>query len=70
MKKRIFNPSNNMKEKVSNIMLFKKYHENYPGHDYKWLNAIIRNETGLIISDVTAHKCCKFASILSKSHPL
>lgn len=66
-KQRIFNPSDKMKEMANNIFLFKKYHEKYPSHGYRWLNAIIRNETGLIISDVTAHKCCKFAGILSKS---
>lgn len=30
MEKRIFNPSNKMKERASNIMLFRKYYEKYP----------------------------------------
>ena len=48
-------------------MLFREYHERYPSHGYRWLNAKIRLDTGLILSDPYAHKCCKTAGILSKS---
>ena len=52
---------------VSNVLLFKEYHEKYPSHGYRWLNAKIKLDTGLVVSDVYAHKCCKIAGIKSKS---
>ena len=39
----------------------------YPSHGYRWLNAKLRLDTGLILSDQYAHKCCKIAGIKSKS---
>ena len=48
-------------------MLFKEYHAKYPSHGYRWLNAKIRLDTGLILSDQYAHKCCKDAGIKSIS---
>lgn len=39
----------------------------YPSHGYRWLNAEIKLDTGLNISDPYAHKCCKIAGIKSKS---
>ena len=64
---RINNPSRKAITRASNILLFRQYHEKYPSHGYRWLNAMIRNETGLILSDVTAHRCCKFEGIVSKA---
>ena len=61
------NPLSRTRTLISNILLFKEYHEKYPSHGYRWLNAKIRLDTGLIISDVTAHKCCKIAGIKSKT---
>ena len=52
---------------ISNIMLFQEYHLKYPSHGYRWLNAKIRLDTGLFMSDPYAHKCCKAAGIKSKS---
>ena len=66
-RKRLSNPSERMKTRASNIALFKEYHEKYPSHGYRWLNAIIRNELGVVLSDVTAHRCCKAAGIVSKA---
>lgn len=66
-KKRLEHPSDRMKSFVSNIMLFKEYHAKYPSHGYRWLNAKIRLDTGLLISDQYAHKCCKTAGIVSVS---
>ena len=31
----------------------------YPSHGYRWLNAKIHLDKGLIMSDPYAHKCCK-----------
>ena len=66
-KKRLSNPSDRTKNLVSNILLFKEYHLKYPSHGYRWLNAKIRLDTGLVLSDPYAHKCCKTAGIKSKA---
>lgn len=66
-KDRMDNPSNKIRSKLADIKLFEDYHNKYPSHGYRWLNAIIRNETGLVVSNQYAHKCCKFAGIKSKA---
>lgn len=66
-KKQLSNPSGRTKSLVSNILLFQEYHLKYPSHGYRWLNAKIHLDTGLLLSDPYAHKCCKIAGIKSKS---
>ena len=66
-RKTLNNPSNKTRNLLHNIMLFKEYHTRYPSHGYRWLNAKIRLDTGLVMSDTYAHKCCKTAGIKSKS---
>ena len=66
-KHRLENPSDRLKSFVSNLKLFKEYHEKHPSHGYRWLNAKIKLDTGLILSDQYAYKCCKTAGITSKS---
>lgn len=66
-KKRLEHPSEHLKTLVDNIMLFKEYHARYPSHGYRWLNAKIRLDTGVILSNQYAHKCCKTAGIISNS---
>ena len=66
-KKRLEHPSDRLKSFVRNIMLFKEYHARYPSHGYRWLNAKIRLDTGIVLSDQYAHKCCKTAGIVSVS---
>ena len=66
-KNRLSNPSNKLLNLVSNVSLFKQYHAKYPSHGYRWLNAKIRLDTGIVLSDVYAHKCCKIAGITSIS---
>ncbi len=66
-KHRLEHPSNRMKSFVSDIVLFKEYHSKYPSHGYRWLNAKIRLDTGLIMSDQRAHRICKAAGISSIS---
>ncbi len=48
-------------------MLFREYHVKYPSHGYRWLNAKIRLDTGLMLSPAYAHKCCKIAGIKSRA---
>ena len=52
---------------ISNTALFIRYHNSYPSHGYRWLNAKIRLDTGLVLSDPYAHKCCRIAGIKSRS---
>jgi transposase InsO family protein len=56
-----------MKSLANDMMLFKEYHAKYPSHGYRWLNAKIRLDTGLIMSDQRAHRICKASGIVSKS---
>lgn len=66
-KKRLEHPSKRLTSFVSDLALFREYHEKYPSHGYRWLNAKIRIDTGLKVSDQYAHKCCKTAGIMSQS---
>ncbi len=66
-KKRLSNTSSKAKALADNVILFREYHLKYPSHGYRWLNAKIRLDTGLKVSDPYAHKCCKIAGIKSKS---
>lgn len=65
-KQNLSHPSRRAIAFASNLMLFKEYHEKYPSHGYRWLNAKIRLDTGLVLSDTYAHKCCRTAGIVSK----
>ena len=66
-KKHLSNPSDREKSLVNNITLFREYHMKYPSHGYRWLNAKIRLDTGQVMSNPYAHKCCRAAGIKSKS---
>ena len=66
-KKRLCDPAPKTKALADNVILFREYHLKYPSHGYRWLNAKIRLDTGLNISNAYAHKCCKIAGIKSKS---
>ena len=66
-KQRLSNPSPRAKVFAENVLLFKEYHAKYPSHGYRWLNAKIRLDTGLVISNVYAHRCCKAAEIKSEA---
>lgn len=52
---------------MKSIELFKEYHDKFPSHGYRWLNAKIKLDTGISCSDPYAHKCCKAAGIKSVS---
>lgn len=66
-KKHLSNPSEREKNLASNVRLFQEYHSKYPSHGYRWLNAKIRLDKNIVLSDPYAHKCCKIAGIKSKS---
>ena len=56
-----------MRSFIQDVQIFKEYHERYPSHGYRWLNAKIRLDEGLVMSDQRAHRCCKFAGIVSEA---
>lgn len=64
---RLNDPAPRTKSFLSNVMLFQEYHNKYLSHGYRWLNAKIQLDTGQIISDTHAYKCCKTAGIKSIS---
>ena len=47
--------------------LFNEYHAKFPSHGYRWLNAKIKLDLGVVFSDNFAHKICKFLNIKSES---
>ena len=60
-------PAPRTKTLVDAIRLFQEYHLKYPSHGYRWLNAKIRLDTGWVLSDPYAHKCCRIAGIKSEA---
>ena len=63
----VINPSRRAKELASAMRLFAAYHEKYPSHGYRWLNAKIRLDSGRVMSAPYAHKCCALLGIKSKA---
>lgn len=66
-RKTLTNPSNRTRRMYENLALFEAYHIKYPSHGYRWLNAKIRLDHGIEMSDPYAHKCCKMLGIKSKT---
>lgn len=66
-KAHLSNPSNRTRALIASILLFQEYHLKYPSHGYRWLNAKIHLDTGEIMSDQYAHKCCKTAGVKSQA---
>ena len=65
--KRRTKPSQRELIRVSACREFEEYHEKYPSHGYRWLNAKIKLDRGTVYSDNYAHKICKFLNIKSES---
>lgn len=60
-------PSERQAKRAESIGLFLKYHSMFPSHGYRWLNAKIRLDLGLVMSDEYARRCCAYAGIRSAS---
>jgi len=65
--KRRSNPSIREINRNDACRLFSEYHNKFPSHGYRWLNAKIRLDLGVVYSDNYAHKICKYLDIKSKS---
>lgn len=66
-KKHLSDPSERTRNLVKNIQLFQEYHLKYPSHGYRWLNAKIKLDKGITLSDPYAQKCCRMAGIKSQA---
>ena len=64
---RQMNPSIKDETRMSDIKLFIDYHNKYPSHGYRWLNAKIRLDLGTVYTDNYAFKCCHYANIKSEA---
>lgn len=64
---RRFSPSSREINRVYACSLFEDYHYKYPSHGYRWLNAKIKLDLGIVYSDNYAHKICNFLNITSQS---
>lgn len=64
---RMNKPNDKIIERNWDISLFKQFHDKYPTHGYRWLNAKIKLDLGLIYSDNYAQRVCKYAGIRSVS---
>lgn len=61
------NPSIREINRTSACNIFSEYHNLYPSHGYRWLNAKIKLDLGVIYSNNYAHKICKYLNIKSNS---
>lgn len=59
------NPSNREITRNKAFNLFQDYHSKFPSHGYRWLNAKIKLDLGIIYSNNFSHKVCKFLNIKS-----
>ena len=61
------NPSNREINRNNAFNTFYEYHNKYPSHGYRWLNAKIKLDLGIIYSNNFAHKICKYLGVKSES---
>lgn len=61
------NPSSKEIARNDACRLFEEYHLKFPSHGYRWLNAKIKLDLGVVYTDNYAHKICKFLNIKSES---
>jgi len=59
------NPSKKELNRQKDIEIIKKVHYKHPSHGYRWINAFIMNNYGIVFSDNHVHLCCKYEGIRS-----
>ena len=60
-------PSTRQVNRDDACRLFSQYHNQFPSHGYRWLNAKIKLDLGVVYSDNYAHKVCKYLGIKSEA---
>lgn len=48
------------------IKIVTEIHSKKPSYGYRRINAIIKNQTGWVVSDLQVHRCCKYLGFKSK----
>ena len=66
-KKTLENPSERTKTLMNCVRLFSEYHARFPSHDSRWLNARLKLDTGMELTDAYAQKCCKTIGVRSRA---
>ena len=61
------NPSFREINRFNACNLLSEYHNKFPSHGYRWLNAKIKLDLGIVYSNNYAHKICKYLGIKSKA---
>ena len=61
------NPSIREINRNDACLLFQEYHDKYPSHGYRWLNAKIALDLGVTYSNNYAQRVCQYAGIKSVS---
>lgn len=61
------NPSDRELKRRKACSIFQEYHDKFPSHGYRWLNAKIKLDLGIVYSNNYAHKVCKYLDIKSQS---
>ena len=65
--KRQSSPSERVRKRADAVALFLEYHARFPSHGYRWLNAKIKIDLGVVYTDEFARRCCRYAGIRSRS---
>lgn len=60
-------PSDRDKRRAEALGYFLAYHVTFPSHGYRWLNAKIRLDLGIVYSDEFARRCCAYMDLKSQS---
>ena len=64
-RKRRENPSERQLRRQADLKLIKEVHKDHPSHGYRWINAYIRNQYGVVFTDSYVHRLCKYEGIRS-----
>ena len=60
-------PSERVRKRIDAVALFLEYHARFPSHGYRWLNAKIKIDLGVVYTDEFARRRCRYAGIRSRS---
>ena len=60
------NPKQYQLDRNELVKLVAEIHSKKPSYGYRRINAMIKNKTGWVVSDLQVHNCCKYLGIKSK----
>ena len=59
------NPGERKLQREEDLKLIREVHEAHPSHGYRWINALLRNQYGIVYTDNYIHRLCKYEGIRS-----